>query len=295
MIPTLDLAEVFVRNQTTINRQNILAVDKDEYIYNAYIGVSYDSYDKSILHIGTSYTNPNIGEMTLMSYEDKSYFNTMNQLDIDFNSIHLNGNVITNGSVWTPFYDESRSGKNAWHTTTRVGATVKKIKEVNFSYNQNIDISNQISDISDDLFFKNKEVIEPQIVLPNNDTISRNARYVYYLNLNKFFTEIAKVEGAPSYSTYENSLFTGENVKHIYDIVNEFNSDYNVSSTQYRYYLKLQTDLEESPINYNSYLYVLTNPIEFSYTILDKDKMVVTVREIVTDKSIPHIYANELL
>lgn len=302
MIPTLDLAEVFVRNQTTINRQNILAVDEDEYIYNAYIGTSFDSYDKSILHIGTSYTNPNIGEMTLMTYEDKSHFNTMNQLDIDFNSIHLNGNVITNGSVWTPFYDESRSGKNAWHTITKVGAIVKEIKEVDFTDNQNIDISNQISDISnqisdisDDLFFKNEEVIEPQIVLPNNDTISRNARYVYYLNLNKFFTEIAKVEGAPSYSTYENSLFTGENVKHIYDIVNEFNSYYNVSSTQYCYYLKLQTDLEESPISYNSYLYVLTNPIEFSYTILDKDKMVVTVREIVTDKSIPHIYANELL
>ena len=75
---------------------------------------------------------------------------------------------------------------------------------------------------------------------------------------------------------------------------NEFNSYYNVSSTQYCYYLKLQTDLEES-FKDNTYLYVLTNPIEFSYTILDKGKMVVTVREIVTNKSIPHIYANELL
>lgn len=295
IIPTLDLAEVFVRNQTTLNRQNILSVDKDRFIYNAYIGTSFDLPDKSVLHIGTSNVNPNIGEITLMSYEDKSYFNKMNQIDIDFDSIHLNGNVITNGSEWTPFYDESGSGKTAWHMTTRVGAIVKGIMDVPL-----MPFGDQFYPMSKYLFFKQKEFIAPEITLPNNDKIKSNTIYIYYLNLNKFFAEVAKVEGATR-SFRDDSIeggynpdktnFIGENIQIRADI--EYNSFIPPNKC---YYLKLQTNLEESSFEPEStYKYVLTNPIEFAYTFDNAGKMLVTVREIVTNQSIPYIYANEII
>ena len=289
MIPTLDLAEVFVRNQTTLNRQNILAVDKDRFIYNAYIGTSCDLPDKSVLHIGTSNVNPNIGEITLMSHEDKSCFNKMNQIDIDFDSIHLNGNVITNGSEWTPFYDEAESNKKAWHMTTRVGAIVEGIMDVP------VRPFGGYYTMSADLFFKQKELIAPEITLPNNDKIKSNTIYIYYLNLNKFFTEVAKVEGATRYSTRTtDTKFAGENIQLIRDIHN--GPDIPGKNRPTCYYLKLQTDLEESSFEPEStYKYVLTNPIEFAYTFDNAGKMLVTVREIVTNQSIPYIYANEII
>ena len=296
IIPTLDLAEVFVRNQTTLNRQNILAVDKDRFIYNAYIGTSHDLPDKSVLHIGTSNVNPNIGEITLMSHEDKSYFNKMNQIDIDFDSIHLNGNVITNGSEWTPFYDESGSGKTAWHMTTRVGAIVEGIMNVPLMPIP----GEQVYLMSDDLFFKQKELIAPEITLPNNDKIKSNTSYIYYLNLNKFFTEVAKVEGATRFFRDDSieggyipdkTKFIGENIQIKMDI-----DHLSFSTPNKCYYLKLQTDLEESSFEPEStYKYVLTNPIEFAYTFDNAGKMLVTVREIVTNQSIPYIYANEII
>lgn len=289
IIPTLDLAEVFVRNQTTLNRQNILSVDNGGFIYNAYIGTSYDLSDKSVLHIGTSNVNPNIGEITLMSHEDKSYFNKMNQIDIDFDSIHLNGTVITNGSEWTPFYDESGSGKTAWHMTTRVGAIVEGITSLPLREPL---FNNYFYYRSDDLFFKNNEHVLSEITLPNNDKIKSNNRFIYYLNLNKFFTEVAKVEGATRYSTFGNgNKFAGENVKLLNDIKGTGVAE---KPLQRCYYLKLQTDLEESSIlgTESTYKYVLTNPIEFAYTFDNANKMVVTVREIVTNQSIPYIYAN---
>lgn len=296
MIPTLDLAEVFVRNQTTLNRQNILSVDKDRFIYNAYIGTSYDLSDKSVLHIGTSNVNPNIGEITLMSHEDKSCFNKMNQIDIDFDSIHLNGNVITNGSEWTPFYDEAESNKKAWHMTTRVGAIVEGIMNVPLMPLP----GEQVYRMSDYLFFKQKELIAPEITLPNNDKIKSNTSYIYYLNLNKFFTEVAKVEGATRFfrddsieSGYipDKTKFIGENIQIKADI-----DRLSFLQPNKCYYLKLQTDLEESSFEPEStYKYVLTNPIEFAYTFDNAGKMLVTVREIVTNQSIPYIYANEII
>ena len=90
-IPTLDFSEVFNRNFNVLNRINILSLDSQGLLYNAYIGTSYNENQKSVLHIGTTNTNINVGSQTLMSEVDKSNFYTHDSLSLDFNTIILNG------------------------------------------------------------------------------------------------------------------------------------------------------------------------------------------------------------
>ena len=264
IIPVIDLSEVFVRNQSTFNRQNILAVDSSGYIYNAYIGTAFDLEDKSILHIGSSNTNPNIGEITLMSHEDKSKFAKMNQIDIDFDHIHLNGKVFTKGSNWV-LYTSNDGNKKAWHMTTPVGY----IGNIS-TYNSELNIEN--------LLMHNKQVnVMPEISLPGGDKIPAHNENISYLNLNYFFKNVASVDG---YNP-NNCEFRGDFVQYIKNC----------------YFLQLQTDIAKSSIldknnNETQYEYLLTNPIEFSYTNDYNGKMIVHVREIVSNASQPIMYTN---
>ena len=89
-IPTIDFGEVFNRNFNAINRVNIVSLDKDGKIYNAYIGTSYNEASKSVLHIGTTSTNINLGTESLIDEINKSEFNTHNALSLDFDEIILN-------------------------------------------------------------------------------------------------------------------------------------------------------------------------------------------------------------
>ena len=267
LIPVLDLSEVFVRNQSTFNRQNILALDKNSYIYNAYIGAAYDQDNKSILHIGSSKVNPNIGETTLMSHNDKSHFVKMNQIDIDFKNIYLNGNVFTKGSSWT-LYTSTDGTEKAWHMATPVG------------YIGNLfTATDENQDSAVNVLMYNKQVnIMPSFSLPGGDTVEAHNENISYLNLNYFFKNVASVDG-----------YTPGNC--------EFRGDF----VEYRdncYFLQLQTDIAESSILYNTekeIKYLLTNPIEFSYTNDYNGKMIVNVREIVSSTSQPIMYTNEKL
>ena len=89
-VPTLDYKEIFNRNFNLLNRLNIVSLDNNGKLYNAYIGTSYDEIDKSTLHIGTSNLNINLGSDTLMNEKDKDQFNTHNAISIDFENIKLN-------------------------------------------------------------------------------------------------------------------------------------------------------------------------------------------------------------
>lgn len=91
-IPNLDLGEIFIRNFNLLNRLNIISLSKNGLAYNAYLGTSFDDTDKSILHLGTSPTNINIGSETLMDEVDKRSFNEHDTLSLDFNNIILNSN-----------------------------------------------------------------------------------------------------------------------------------------------------------------------------------------------------------
>ena len=268
IIPVLDLSEVFVRNQSTFNRQNILALDSYSYIYNAYIGAAFDLADKSILHIGSSNVNPNIGETTLMTHEDKSHFAKMNQIDIDFDKIYLNGNVVTKGSSWSLYTSYDKANK-AWHMTTPVGYIGDLFTATDTNENDAINV----------LMYNKQIQIMPSFSLPGGDIVPEHNENISYLNLNYFFKNVAYVDG-----------YTPGNC--------EFRGDF----VQYRnncYFLQLQTDIAESSILYNTekedIQYLLTNPIEFSYTNDYNSKMIVNVREIVSSTSQPTMYTNENL
>lgn len=94
-VPMVDGKEIFLRNQNLLNRLNIITLSKLGKLYYSYIGSSYEDEDKTILHLGTSSTNINIGSDTLVSEEAKSYFNPQSTLSIDFDNIILNSKNVT--------------------------------------------------------------------------------------------------------------------------------------------------------------------------------------------------------
>lgn len=89
-VPSLDFGEVFNRNFNVLNRVNVVSLDTNGKIYNAYIGTSYDEQNKATLHIGTTNTNINVGSETLINDLEKTNFNTHNNISIDFDNIILN-------------------------------------------------------------------------------------------------------------------------------------------------------------------------------------------------------------
>lgn len=94
-IPTIDLKEVFVRNNNNLNRVNILGIGQiqntDEQIdkenltclYNGYIGTNYNDTSKDVLHISTSNENINIGFDTLLNINQIDKFTRYKTLSID--------------------------------------------------------------------------------------------------------------------------------------------------------------------------------------------------------------------
>lgn len=113
--PSLDVKEVLVRNINAENRVNVIGFqpmkdgDLGSYgiLYNAYIGTSFADEDKSILHIGTSSVNPNLGTTTMVDDESASKLTKMGKVAIDFDEIDLNGytsvkgEIITDRPIWS--------------------------------------------------------------------------------------------------------------------------------------------------------------------------------------------------
>lgn len=89
-IPSIDFKELFIRNISALNRLNIISLDSNGKIFNAYIGTSFDESNKNTLHLGSTNTNINIGSNTLINESDRTKFNTHDTLSIDFDNIKLN-------------------------------------------------------------------------------------------------------------------------------------------------------------------------------------------------------------
>lgn len=97
-IPTIDTKELLQRNINILNRTNILGIGNDGKIYNSYFGTSFEDNDKSVLHIGTSKQNINIGTGTLLSYANTLKFNTVSKLSVDL-PVQCNETVTTNYNI----------------------------------------------------------------------------------------------------------------------------------------------------------------------------------------------------
>lgn len=100
-IPSLDFGEVFNRNFNVLNRLNVVSLDQNGKIYNAYLGTSYDEQNKGTLHIGSTNTNINVGTETLVDELEKTKFSTHDTVSIDFNNIILNASkqIISKQSI----------------------------------------------------------------------------------------------------------------------------------------------------------------------------------------------------
>ena len=122
-VPTLDLSEVIVRDENVLNKVNIISLDKRGNKFNSYIGTSFENDDKSSLIIGTSDTNINIGNSTLVETNtDYKLFTEQNNIKINFpatyisnnqyvgENLYINNNIVHTGLDWTKYnniYDNS--------------------------------------------------------------------------------------------------------------------------------------------------------------------------------------------
>lgn len=111
--PTVELKEVMLRDVNTVNRLNVLSFDGHDkngnnsyMIYNAYFGTSYETPDKNVLIVGTSYRNINLGTDTMTTYDSTYHFGTHNVLQMNVDNIELNGytnankDIIANKATW---------------------------------------------------------------------------------------------------------------------------------------------------------------------------------------------------
>lgn len=91
-VPLIDFKEIFSANFNLLNRLNIITLDNLGKLYYSYLGSSYEDTDKSIIHLGTSNKNINIGTDTLINEEEQDAFKKINTISIDFDNIILNSN-----------------------------------------------------------------------------------------------------------------------------------------------------------------------------------------------------------
>ena len=100
LFPVIDFKEVFLRNSNVLNRYNILSTDRQGGIWYSYLGTSYADADKSVLHFGTGNTDINIGLKTVTNDEIRSRFKRTRKVDVDFDTITLNGDTLFTKGWW---------------------------------------------------------------------------------------------------------------------------------------------------------------------------------------------------
>nr|DAR81014.1 MAG TPA: hypothetical protein [Caudoviricetes sp.] len=83
-VPTFNLAETFLRDVNTLNRYNVISLDSEGRMYNAYMGTHWRNPDKKEFVIGTSSENINLGRQTLSDYNMAELFYMYDSLSLEF-------------------------------------------------------------------------------------------------------------------------------------------------------------------------------------------------------------------
>lgn len=83
-VPTFNLAETFLRDVNTLNRYNVISLDAEGRMYNAYMGTHWRNPDKKEFVIGTSTENINLGRETLSDYNMAELFYKYDSLSLEF-------------------------------------------------------------------------------------------------------------------------------------------------------------------------------------------------------------------
>lgn len=112
-VPTFDLSETLVKDENVMNKVSILSFSPSYMPYNAYIGTVYNEIDKSVLTIGTSEINPNIGHITMMNDKDSIHFNKHRQININFDNTRISAYAYIGNDLIT------EKDTISYHTTWR--------------------------------------------------------------------------------------------------------------------------------------------------------------------------------
>lgn len=164
-IPNLDLKEILIRNSNTLNRVNILSLDSAGYVYNAYLGSSYndDPLNRGTFHIGSNNTNINIGSDTLINEESRYNFIKHDTLSLDFDNLKLNTkkSIISNNNIWTK---QVCQNKSFYSTDIRPIGTYESYDNSIFAY----DNSYLVSLLSPSSSFDNIDNLKQQLLLESS-------------------------------------------------------------------------------------------------------------------------------
>lgn len=123
-VPYLDLSEVIVKDSNTANRLNVISFGSNQ-AYYGYIGARPNGDDKSVLTIGTSTIDLNLGNETLVTDKNTENFTKHRQVNIEFDNTRITayayiGNVlitekdtISYGTTWRRY---DLNGTTYWTT-----------------------------------------------------------------------------------------------------------------------------------------------------------------------------------
>lgn len=131
-VPSLDLGEVLTRNETLLNRLNILTFDANGTAYLSYIGSSIDDY-KNVFVIGSSNLNINMGTDTLISKNERNLFEPQTKVKINYDEVEINGyayfshdvevkkDIYIDGNIWNRDHTTVNSNIYDYNTTYYTG------------------------------------------------------------------------------------------------------------------------------------------------------------------------------
>lgn len=224
-IPIFDLSEVLIKDNNTLNRQNILSFDSRKNIYYSYIGTSFVETEKNILHIGTGNKNINLGNKTLSNAGTSNGFKEHNALSIDFKYTYLNGNVKVkddlniDGNLYTN--QNNWKVKKVGNVTTYTMTIVPKFKynsttpitTINLSSD---DLSSQINNIGSDYLYTAIRLslnIGKNIYYYKYPDLLCIDQLLKYLGLNK--ETFSDANGTRIYSSTNDIISSGSTKKYI--------------------------------------------------------------------------------
>lgn len=204
LLPIMDFKELFLRNVNALNRYNILttsAVDEDNKygnIYYSYIGSTFDSNDKSTLHIGTGVKDINLGTKTLTDDEQRSKFMKQAEIDIDFDTIVLNGNVILpQNNIWSVYTREDDPKDKMMSTVYDMAWiwTAPHSEDVIAPVPTYQSLS-EIDNISSLRYFRIPKTVSNDRQINTTTRVAGKTTYVSYVNVNWLLNDVWNIDGA---------------------------------------------------------------------------------------------------
>lgn len=274
LIPYFDLSEVFVRGINTINRYNLITPSSEGFLYYSYFGSSFLNDNKKIVTLGTHTENISLGLDTLTKEEERKRFKEHPELDVDFDNILMNGDVIFTKGAWSRYENDGHYIYSAQIETAYIGPmpgvvektiTIDSTDDVFEDDGENdTQTLNAIQYVTRNktmrnlpLFRVTDTVADPIDDIGGGVSFKGKKTYVSYLNLNYLAENILELDGynEKMLSIYANGNYReptckvyGDGMHLAYEYYKGTLDDYSIKDPEFvatSYYLKMTTDLAD--------------------------------------------------